>query len=63
MVCRHSSECEQGSSEIYSGGEAGVGLVVSGGDAAELFESLKEVIDRVPPFVANIGIPEWNALS
>ena len=46
-----------------SGGEAGVGPVESRGDAAELFESLKEIIDRVPPFVANIGIPEWNALS
>jgi hypothetical protein len=45
-----------------SGGEDGVGLVVSGEDAAELFESLKEVVDRALP-VANIGIPEWNALS
>jgi hypothetical protein len=33
------------------------------GDAAKPFESLKEAIDRAPPFVANIGIPEWNALS
>jgi hypothetical protein len=49
--CRHSPESEEGADEIDGGGEAGVGLVVAGGDAAELFEPLEEVLDQMPPFV------------
>jgi hypothetical protein len=35
--------------------EAGVGFVVAGGDAAELFEALEEVLDQVAPFV-DLGV-------
>src|SRR5215831_10751413 len=32
-------------------GEAGVGFIVAGGDAAELFEALEEILDEVAPLV------------
>ena len=37
------------------GGEAGVGLVVAGGDAAELLEPLEEILDEMAPPV-HLGV-------
>jgi len=40
-VCRHSLEGEEGGGEMNGGGEAGISLVVAGGDAPELFDTLE----------------------
>ena len=50
-VCRHSSESKQRADEIDGGGEAGIGFVVTGGDTAELLDSLEEVLDQVSPLI------------
>src|SRR5262252_6061779 len=50
-ACRHSSESKQRADEIDGGGEAGIGFVVTGGDAAELLEALEEVLDQVTPLI------------
>ena len=55
MVCRHSFEGKEGGNEVDRSGEAGVGLVVSSGDPAELLEPLEEVFDQVTPFV-HLGV-------
>lgn len=47
----HSSDGEQGSGEIDCGSKAGVGFVVSSGDATEFFDPLEEVFDQVSPLV------------
>jgi hypothetical protein len=36
---------------VDRGGEAGVGFVVAGGDAAELLEPLETILDQVTPLV------------
>ena len=42
--------------------EARVSLIVAGSDAAEFFEALEEVLDRVPPFV-HLMVVEDRRLS
>jgi hypothetical protein len=54
-ACRHSFEGKKGGDEVDCGGEAGVGFVVAGSDAAKLFEALEEVLDQVAPFV-DLGV-------
>src|SRR3984893_834973 len=61
-VCRHSSKCEKGSNEVDGGGEAGIGLVVARGDAAELFEPLEAILDEMPPLV-HVGIVRDGRLA
>ena len=43
---RHSFDGEEGGNEVDRGGVAGVGLVVPGGDTAEPFDPLEEVLAR-----------------
>ena len=59
-VCRHSFQSEKCGDEIDCGGEARVGFVVSSGDAAELFDPLKEVLDEVPPRVHLGVVRDWR---
>jgi hypothetical protein len=56
MVCRHSFEGKEGGNEVDRSGEAGVGLVVSSGDPAELSLSRwKKFFGQVTPFV-HLGV-------
>ena len=50
-ACRHSLEGEEGGDEVDGSGEAGVGFVGAGGEAAELFDPLEEVLDQVSPII------------
>src|SRR5208337_4863450 len=54
-ACRHSIEGEEGGDEVDRSGEAGVGPVVAGGDTAELFDPLAEVLDQMPPSI-HLGV-------
>jgi len=42
-------EGEDGGDEMNGGLEAGVGFVIAGGDTAELFDLLEEILDQVAP--------------
>src|SRR5262249_38897901 len=48
---RHSSQCEECGGEVEGRRKARIGLIVAGGDVAELFQSLEVVFDQVPPLV------------
>ena len=54
-VCRHSFEGKEGGNEVDRSGVAGIGLVVSSGDTAELLDPLEEVLDQVTPLV-HLGV-------
>ena len=54
-VCRHSPQGEEGGDEVDRRRETGVGFVVAGGDAAELFDPLEEVLDEMPPLI-HLGV-------